>query len=260
MSSIHLGSGSNRNAGGKNGLYSRPMTSLAVLAPNNPNGSNNRAPLVAPASRTFDLSSTTLSSNSLPSPEMLINAKGANPVEYFNYSFANKQHQQPQQQQSYLKSLYMPQSPSINDHTVNLGGQGSKSSPSSSIDRQTAQTSPGYLTKPGTASGGNPIYGTIGSLRASMSNATGPTQSIRHNGNSTVRTKYVCIGSNPSELSFEPNQVITNGKLSILYSLCSNSFDFLVHQSSEPGWLEGTLNGKTGLVPYNYVEFLDVGN
>jgi len=29
-----------------------------------------------------------------------------------------------------------------------------------------------------------------------------------------------------------------------------------VRPSLEPGWLEGTLNGKTGLVPENYVEFL----
>lgn len=27
-------------------------------------------------------------------------------------------------------------------------------------------------------------------------------------------------------------------------------------QSQEPGWLEGTLNGKTGLIPENYVEML----
>ncbi|KAJ0172450.1 hypothetical protein K1T71_011589 [Dendrolimus kikuchii] len=39
------------------------------------------------------------------------------------------------------------------------------------------------------------------------------------------------------ELSFEPNQIITN--------VCA---------SGEPGWLRGTLNGKAGLVPENYVE------
>ncbi|XP_063240093.1 rho GTPase-activating protein Graf isoform X2 [Bacillus rossius redtenbacheri] len=56
---------------------------------------------------------------------------------------------------------------------------------------------------------------------------------------SRVRTLYACMGENDGELSFEPNQIITN-----------------VRQSKEPGWLEGTLNGKTGLVPENYVEFL----
>ncbi|XP_023728012.1 rho GTPase-activating protein 26 isoform X3 [Cryptotermes secundus] len=54
-----------------------------------------------------------------------------------------------------------------------------------------------------------------------------------------VRTLYACLGENDGELSFEPNQIITN-----------------VRSSLEPGWLEGTLNGKTGLVPENYVEFL----
>ncbi|CAG2165864.1 unnamed protein product [Oppiella nova] len=55
-----------------------------------------------------------------------------------------------------------------------------------------------------------------------------------------VRTRYACVGENDSELSFEPNMIITN-----------------VRQSREPGWLEGCLNGKTGLIPENYVEFLD---
>ncbi|XP_015596803.1 rho GTPase-activating protein 26 isoform X2 [Cephus cinctus] len=54
-----------------------------------------------------------------------------------------------------------------------------------------------------------------------------------------VRTLYACMAENDGELSFEPNQIITNVKPSL-----------------EPGWLEGTLNGKTGLVPKNYVEQL----
>ncbi|CAG9767048.1 unnamed protein product [Ceutorhynchus assimilis] len=54
-----------------------------------------------------------------------------------------------------------------------------------------------------------------------------------------VRTLYACLGENDGELSFEPNQIITN-----------------VKSSPEPGWLEGTLNGKTGLIPENYVEML----
>ncbi|CAH0591738.1 unnamed protein product [Chrysodeixis includens] len=52
-----------------------------------------------------------------------------------------------------------------------------------------------------------------------------------------VRTLYACLGESDGELSFEPNQIITN-----------------VTASGEPGWLRGTLNGKTGLVPENYVE------
>lgn len=52
-----------------------------------------------------------------------------------------------------------------------------------------------------------------------------------------VRTLYACLGEGEGELSFEPNQILTN-----------------VAPSSEPGWLRGTLNGRTGLVPENYVE------
>ncbi|CAG0892826.1 unnamed protein product [Darwinula stevensoni] len=54
-----------------------------------------------------------------------------------------------------------------------------------------------------------------------------------------VRTLYACVGENDSELTFEPNVIITN-----------------VRQSTEPGWLEGTLNGQRGLIPENYVEYL----
>ncbi|XP_052891745.1 rho GTPase-activating protein Graf isoform X1 [Anopheles moucheti] len=54
-----------------------------------------------------------------------------------------------------------------------------------------------------------------------------------------VRTLYACLAENDGELSFEPNQIITN-----------------VRRSNEPGWLEGTLNGKSGLIPENYVEML----
>ncbi|XP_066937943.1 rho GTPase-activating protein 26 isoform X24 [Macrobrachium rosenbergii] len=55
-----------------------------------------------------------------------------------------------------------------------------------------------------------------------------------------VRTLYACVGENESELSFEPNQILSN-----------------VRPSREPGWLEGTLNGRTGLIPENYVEAID---
>lgn len=64
-------------------------------------------------------------------------------------------------------------------------------------------------------------------------------KSSRTPGNVRVRTLYACLGEHDGELSFEPNQIITN-----------------VRHSQEPGWLEGTLNGKTGLIPENYVEIL----
>ncbi|XP_037936199.1 rho GTPase-activating protein 26 isoform X2 [Teleopsis dalmanni] len=58
-------------------------------------------------------------------------------------------------------------------------------------------------------------------------------------GTACVRTLYACMGESEGELSFEPNQIITH-----------------VRFSHEPGWLQGTLNGKTGLIPENYVEHL----
>ncbi|KAK0417114.1 hypothetical protein QR680_012838 [Steinernema hermaphroditum] len=51
-----------------------------------------------------------------------------------------------------------------------------------------------------------------------------------------VKTLYACTAGHETELSFAPNQIITN-----------------VYESKEEGWLVGTLNGKTGLVPINYV-------
>ncbi|KAI9589188.1 hypothetical protein GQX74_007357 [Glossina fuscipes] len=58
-------------------------------------------------------------------------------------------------------------------------------------------------------------------------------------GTARVRTLYACLGESEGELSFEPNQIITN-----------------VGFSHEPGWLQGTLSGKSGLIPENYVEHL----
>jgi hypothetical protein len=66
---------------------------------------------------------------------------------------------------------------------------------------------------------------------------------IMDNNNSKTkraRTLYPCEADNPSELSFEANVLITN-----------------VRRSKEAGWLEGTYNGKSGLVPGNYVQVLD---
>lgn len=78
-----------------------------------------------------------------------------------------------------------------------------------------------------------------------------------------VRTLYACLAENDGELSFEPNQIITNGELnwfflgSLFFIFCFFfSLDSTVRPSSEPGWLDGTLNGKSGLIPENYVEVL----
>ncbi|XP_054611010.1 rho GTPase-activating protein 26-like isoform X1 [Dunckerocampus dactyliophorus] len=54
-----------------------------------------------------------------------------------------------------------------------------------------------------------------------------------------ARALYACKAEHDSELSFIAGTVFDN-----------------VHASREPGWLEGTLDGRIGLIPENYVEFL----
>ncbi|BES90589.1 RhoGAP [Nesidiocoris tenuis] len=79
-------------------------------------------------------------------------------------------------------------------------------------------------------------FGTPRKRNTSHNNDASPNY-VRIYRNGKVRTLYACLGEHDGELSFEPNQIITNVKCTL-----------------EPGWLEGTLNGKTGLVPENYVE------
>ncbi|XP_037834811.1 rho GTPase-activating protein 26 isoform X2 [Kryptolebias marmoratus] len=54
-----------------------------------------------------------------------------------------------------------------------------------------------------------------------------------------ARALYACKAEHDSELSFIAGTIFEN-----------------VHASREPGWLEGTLDGRTGLIPENYVERL----
>ncbi|XP_059382802.1 rho GTPase-activating protein 26-like isoform X1 [Carassius carassius] len=54
-----------------------------------------------------------------------------------------------------------------------------------------------------------------------------------------ARALYACKAEHDSELSFIAGTIFEN-----------------VHPSREPGWLEGSLDGKTGLIPENYVEFM----
>ncbi|XP_063665129.1 rho GTPase-activating protein 10 isoform X7 [Pan troglodytes] len=54
-----------------------------------------------------------------------------------------------------------------------------------------------------------------------------------------ARAVYPCEAEHSSELSFEIGAIFED-----------------VQTSREPGWLEGTLNGKRGLIPQNYVKLL----
>uniref|UniRef100_A0A674NBX8 Rho GTPase activating protein 26 n=1 Tax=Takifugu rubripes TaxID=31033 RepID=A0A674NBX8_TAKRU len=70
-----------------------------------------------------------------------------------------------------------------------------------------------------------------------------PTNSQKGEHNHIVgkkaRALYACKAEHNSELSFIAGNIFEN-----------------VHTSREPGWLEGTLDGQTGLIPENYVEIL----
>lgn len=106
-----------------------------------------------------------------------------------------------------------------------------------------------FAGRGGGAGGGAPRSSSSSAESVSSHSASPPPQGARGLGagagggaggaarHARVRTLYACLGESDGELSFEPNQIITN-----------------VSASGEPGWLRGTLNGKTGLVPENYVE------
>ncbi|XP_052598024.1 rho GTPase-activating protein 26 isoform X5 [Peromyscus californicus insignis] len=80
------------------------------------------------------------------------------------------------------------------------------------------------------------------SSTSSDSSPVRPEEAVREDSSTPFRKAkalYACKAEHDSELSFTAGTIFDN-----------------VHPSQEPGWLEGTLNGKTGLIPENYVEFL----
>ncbi|XP_036061107.1 rho GTPase-activating protein 26 [Onychomys torridus] len=80
------------------------------------------------------------------------------------------------------------------------------------------------------------------SSTSSDSSPIRPEEAVREDSSTPFRKAkalYACKAEHDSELSFTAGTIFDN-----------------VHPSQEPGWLEGTLNGKTGLIPENYVEFL----
>ncbi|XP_061607656.1 rho GTPase-activating protein 26-like [Phyllopteryx taeniolatus] len=71
-----------------------------------------------------------------------------------------------------------------------------------------------------------------------VSSASSDSSPISNSGK-RARALYACKAEHDSELSFIAGTIFDN-----------------VHASREPGWLEGTLDGRIGLIPQNYVEFL----
>ncbi|XP_060063542.1 rho GTPase-activating protein 26-like isoform X2 [Ylistrum balloti] len=84
------------------------------------------------------------------------------------------------------------------------------------------------------------LTSSVPSMTGSLTGSLGGSSNFTKPKKRTVRTLYHCDAENDSELSFEPNMIITN-----------------VRPSKEPGWLEGSLDNKTGLIPENYVEYVD---
>uniref|UniRef100_A0A3P9MLW8 Rho GTPase-activating protein 26 n=1 Tax=Oryzias latipes TaxID=8090 RepID=A0A3P9MLW8_ORYLA len=71
-----------------------------------------------------------------------------------------------------------------------------------------------------------------------VSSASSDSSPVSVSGRKAIAL-YACKAEHESELSFIAGTVFLN-----------------VHASREPGWLEGTLDGRKGLIPENYVEFL----
>ncbi|XP_071411738.1 rho GTPase-activating protein 10 [Pithys albifrons albifrons] len=69
--------------------------------------------------------------------------------------------------------------------------------------------------------------------------APGSDRAVESVAHRKARAVYPCEAEHSSELSFQIGAIFED-----------------VQFSREPGWLEGTLNGKRGLIPQNYVQFL----
>ncbi|CAF0956697.1 unnamed protein product [Rotaria sordida] len=67
-----------------------------------------------------------------------------------------------------------------------------------------------------------------------ISSMTNPTSKLQ----TRAITLYPCTADNDSELSFNAHEIVTQ-----------------IRRTKEPGWLMGTINGKTGLIPENYISF-----
>ena len=75
-----------------------------------------------------------------------------------------------------------------------------------------------------------------------------------------AKALFDCDAEDDCELSFNKDEILYNGKCGFLSSFTSLILSHtlsLVHESDEPDWLQASkANGKKGLVPENYVEFL----
>uniref|UniRef100_A0A4W6EXP3 Rho GTPase-activating protein 26 n=1 Tax=Lates calcarifer TaxID=8187 RepID=A0A4W6EXP3_LATCA len=113
------------------------------------------------------------------------------------------------------------------------------------------------------------VNATVGELQQPVSSSANCNSSSSSSSSSQGRTPRHSLTSNDGEQDtrqIRPSSFIAGRKARALYA-CKAEHDselsFIagtifenVHASREPGWLEGTLDGRTGLIPENYVEFL----
>ncbi|CAG5872017.1 unnamed protein product [Menidia menidia] len=125
--------------------------------------------------------------------------------------------------------------------TSNDGEQdGRQVRPSSLLNPKSRGSIPASATSPSPTSPRSPSWPMFSapSSPQPVSSASSDSSPVSIAGRKALAL-YACKAEHDSELSFIAGTIFEN-----------------VHTSREPGWLEGTLDGRTGLIPENYVEFL----
>ncbi|KAJ8266809.1 hypothetical protein GJAV_G00134940 [Gymnothorax javanicus] len=119
---------------------------------------------------------------------------------------------------------------------------GKQSRPNSLLNpkgRSSIPTSPSSPSPTSPRSPSWPMFSAPSSPQPASSTTSSDSSPVSGIPSRKARALYACKAEHESELSFIAGTVFEN-----------------VHPSREPGWLEGTLDGRTGLIPENYVEFL----
>ncbi|NWW52903.1 RHG10 protein, partial [Pedionomus torquatus] len=101
------------------------------------------------------------------------------------------------------------------------------------------QSRPSMVSWMNTPSANPAVTNTVPSAFFFSNPATGSHKAVESIAQRKARAVYPCEAEHSSELSFQIGAIFED-----------------VQFSREPGWLEGTLNGKRGLIPQNYVQFL----
>uniref|UniRef100_A0A182FLX3 Oligophrenin-1 n=1 Tax=Anopheles albimanus TaxID=7167 RepID=A0A182FLX3_ANOAL len=110
----------------------------------------------------------------------------------------------------------------------------------------TSSSNESVCSSSGGVGGSGSVGNATGSLRSTHGTWSGPSNEyIGISGNSNSASKYGIIGTSGGNSG--GGQTVIGG---------GGATDDSIRRSNEPGWLDGTLNGKSGLIPENYVEIL----